>query len=493
MALSSPAAVGPPHPPHRPAASAGSARWGVPVRLGERRVLRRGRWLWLRAVAWLLLLFFLTAAAFGLPLQATVDLLPPGNAALHLAGLLLASATMFGCYALAVRAGEERTAAELALRPAVPEFVVGSVLGLVMMTLLVGVLVVTGLYDITLIGATPAWTGLGLALQAAVTEELWMRALLLRLLWRAFGPVPAFIVSAAVFGALHLANPGATVLAGATVVAAGLMFCSLYALTGRIWVPLGVHLAWNFTQGYLFGAVVSGNSLGGSVFLSTARPGAAGFLTGGAFGPEASVFALALVSSVTVGALKLARRTGRFTVCPGRVPIVGASGGIGLFAVQLAKAFGAEVSGVCSGAKVDLVHSVGADRVIDYTVEDVTATAQAYDLILDLGGTGPLSALRPALTPRGTLVLVGGEGGGRWIGGAITRSLGALMLSPFAGQHLRMIFATARTADLGHLSRLIDDGLVAPVMDRSFGLHEAVHAVRYLTSGHAQGKVVLNV
>ena len=143
-----------------------------------------------------------------------------------------------------------------------------------------------------------------------------MRALLLRLLWRAFGPVPAFIVAALVFGALHLANPGATPLAGATVVMAGLMFCALYALTGRLWVPIGVHLAWNLAQGYLFGATVSGGTLGGSVLLSTARPGAPAWLTGGTFGPEASVLALLLVATVTVTTLALARKTGSSAARP---------------------------------------------------------------------------------------------------------------------------------------------------------------------------------
>jgi uncharacterized protein len=147
-----------------------------------------------------------------------------------------------------------------------------------------------------------------------IDSDRWMRALLIRLLWRAFGPVPAFAVSALVFAALHLANPGATVLAGATMAVAGLMFCALFALTGRIWVPIGLHLAWNFAQGYLFGATVSGNNLGGSIAVSTARPGAEAWLTGGTFGPEASVFALLLVSSVTVGALSLARKTGRLAV-----------------------------------------------------------------------------------------------------------------------------------------------------------------------------------
>jgi hypothetical protein len=283
------------------------------VQLGERRVLHHGRWRWLRAIAWLLLVFFLTAGAFGVPLQAAVDLLPPDNAALQLVGSLLACAAALGVYALAVRMGEGRGPAELALRPALSGLVVGAVLGLALMAVLMGALTVAGVYDIRLVGAAPAWTGLSLALQAAVTEELWMRALLFRLLWRAVGPLPAFAVAAVVFAALHLANPGANALAAATVVAAGLMFCALYALTGRLWVPIGLHLAWNFAQGYLFGAAVSGGTLGGSIAVSTARPGAQAWLTGGAFGPEASAFALVVVSSVALGALLVGHRNGRFT------------------------------------------------------------------------------------------------------------------------------------------------------------------------------------
>ncbi|HYI52453.1 MAG TPA: type II CAAX endopeptidase family protein [Microlunatus sp.] len=281
----------------------------MPIQLGDRRVLHPGRWRWLRALAWLVLLFFLTAAAFGLPLQAAVDRLPSGDGAAGLAARLIACTAALGCYALAVRLGEGRQPCELALRPALPGLASGALLGLVMMTALMGLLAVTGLYNITLSGgAAPPWAGLGLALQAAVTEELWMRALLFRQLWRAFGPVPAFTVAALVFGALHLANPGASPLAGATVVAAGLMFCVLYTVTGRLWVPIGVHLAWNLTQGYLFGATVSGAGLGSWIALSTARPGAPVWLTGGGFGPEASVLALITISAVTVGVLALARR-----------------------------------------------------------------------------------------------------------------------------------------------------------------------------------------
>lgn len=295
--------------PSLPAASSG---WGVPVQLGYRRVVHRGRWLWLRTLGWLLLLIFLTAAAFGVPLQAAVDLLPTGNAALELLGLLLACAIALGSYVLAVRLGEGRGASELALRPAMPGLVVGTVIGLVMMAALMGVLVATGAYDIDVVGIAPAWTGIGLALQASVTEELWMRALLFRLLWRLVGPVPAFAAAALVFGGIHLVNPGANVLAGATVVVAGLMFCALYALTGRLWVPIGLHFAWNFTQGYLFGAAVSGDNLGGSILVSTASAGSPDWVTGGTFGPEASVHALLLVTSVTVIALAMAKRNGRF-------------------------------------------------------------------------------------------------------------------------------------------------------------------------------------
>ncbi len=303
----------PPHSSDRHSPTTTSDRWGTLVQLGQHRVLHPGRWRWLRALGWLVLLFFLTAAAFGLPLQAAADRLPPENAPLQLAGLLVAALAAIGCYALAVWLGEGRRVSELALRPALPGIAIGAALGLVMMAVLMGILAVTGGYDITVVGTTPAWTGVGLAVQAAITEELWMRALLLRLLWRAFGPVPAFIVAALVFGGIHLANPAASPLAGANVAVAGLMFCALYALTGRLWVPIGLHFAWNFAQGYIFGATVSGDTLGGSVAVSTARPGASAWLTGGAFGPEASVLALILLGAVALAALVIARKTGRFS------------------------------------------------------------------------------------------------------------------------------------------------------------------------------------
>jgi NADPH:quinone reductase-like Zn-dependent oxidoreductase len=174
-----------------------------------------------------------------------------------------------------------------------------------------------------------------------------------------------------------------------------------------------------------------------------------------------------------------------------RVLVVGASGGVGLFAVQIAKSHGAEVTGMCSTAKTDLVRSVGADHVIDHTREDVTAGGRPHDVIVDLGGTRTLTRLRRALAPRGTLVLVGGEGGGRWVGGAMARSARALVLSPLVGQHLRPMFAAVSTADLQLLASLVEDGAVRPVIDQVYPLVDAPAALRRLSSGEARGKLVL--
>jgi NADPH:quinone reductase-like Zn-dependent oxidoreductase len=175
-----------------------------------------------------------------------------------------------------------------------------------------------------------------------------------------------------------------------------------------------------------------------------------------------------------------------------RVVVIGAGGGVGTFAVQIAKALGAEVTGVCSTTKLDLVRSIGADHVIDYTRDDFTRAGQRYDVILDTAGNRPLSHLRRALTPRGTLVIVGGEGGSRWIG-RMDRAIGALALSPFVGQRLRFFIATARKADLLLLKELIEASKVTPVIDRTYSLSEVPEAMRHLEKGHARGKIVITV
>ncbi len=171
--------------------------------------------------------------------------------------------------------------------------------------------------------------------------------------------------------------------------------------------------------------------------------------------------------------------------------IIGASGGVGTFAVQIAKAFGAHVTGVCSTTKVDMVRSIGADHVIDYTREDFAEGEQRYDLILDIGGNSSLARLRRALTPEGTLVIVGGEGGGRWFGG-IDRQL-RVMLSRFGGQKLRTFISTQNHEDMIVLKELIESGKLTPVIDRTYPLSEVPEAIRYLEAGHAQGKVVITV
>ena len=171
------------------------------------------------------------------------------------------------------------------------------------------------------------------------------------------------------------------------------------------------------------------------------------------------------------------------------VLIIGAGGGVGTFAVQIAKADGAEVTGVCSTAKTDLVRSIGADHVIDYTREDFCDGRNRYDVILDIAGNRPLSQLRRALTPRGTLVIVGGEDAGKWLG--IRRQLRAAALSPFVGQKLGFFVAKQRSQDLEELRKLLEAGAVRPIVDRAFPLDEVPHAIRYLRDGHARGKIVI--
>jgi NADPH:quinone reductase-like Zn-dependent oxidoreductase len=174
------------------------------------------------------------------------------------------------------------------------------------------------------------------------------------------------------------------------------------------------------------------------------------------------------------------------------VLIVGASGGVGTFAVQIARAFGAEVTGVCSTAKMDLVRSIGADHVIDYTKDDFADGRQSYDLVFHLGGNSPLSRLRRALTPSGTLVIVGGEDGGRFTGG-FGRGLRAVALSPLVRQRLTMKTPKEHYADLERLAQLIEAGKVTPIIDTTYPLHRAPDAMRHLEAGEARGKIVISL
>ena len=192
-------------------------------------------------------------------------------------------------------------------------------------------------------------------------------------------------------------------------------------------------------------------------------------------------------------ALQALRDNGKLQ--PGqKVLINGASGGVGTFAVQIAKTFGAEVTGVCSGRNVELVRSLGADHVIDYTKEDFTKRAERYDLILDNVGNQPLSGFRRVLTPKGKYVVIGGGGvnDSRWTGPLIG-VIKMLMLKPFVTQEMSMMLAEINRKDLTVLADLIQSGKVKPVIDRTYTFSQLPEAMRYLEEGHARGKVVLTV
>jgi NADPH:quinone reductase-like Zn-dependent oxidoreductase len=196
----------------------------------------------------------------------------------------------------------------------------------------------------------------------------------------------------------------------------------------------------------------------------------------------------AAVPIAAVTALQALRDHGR--VRPGqKVLINGASGGVGTFAVQLAKAFGAEVTGVCSSRNVEMVRSIGADHVVDYTREDFTKGERRYDLILDMVGNHALLDLKRAVTPEGRIVIVGGEKG-RWIS-PMDRPIKAFLLSPFMSQQFVKFFADLNQEDLNLLGDLMQAGKVTPVIDRRYGLSDVPAAIEYLEEGHARGKVVI--
>jgi NADPH:quinone reductase-like Zn-dependent oxidoreductase len=176
-----------------------------------------------------------------------------------------------------------------------------------------------------------------------------------------------------------------------------------------------------------------------------------------------------------------------------KILVNGASGGVGTFAVQIAKSYGADVTGVCSTRNLEMVRSLGADHVIDYTQEDFTRDDQHYDLIIDNVGSHSLLQYRHALTPNGTLVIVGGNTDDPWLG-ALDAPIRALFLKPFVSQKFVLLLASVnRNADLQFLSNLMQTGKVTPVIDRHYPLDQVQHAMRYLETGHARGKVVIDI
>jgi NADPH:quinone reductase-like Zn-dependent oxidoreductase len=174
------------------------------------------------------------------------------------------------------------------------------------------------------------------------------------------------------------------------------------------------------------------------------------------------------------------------------VLINGAAGGVGTFAVQIAKSFGAEVVGVCSARNLEMVRSIGADQVVDYAREDFARMGQRYDLILDCVGNHSLSELRRVLNPIGAYVAVGGPSG-RWMIGGLLRAIFTPLLSMFGSQKFATVLLRRSNQDLTILRELMATGKIIPVIDRRYGLNEVPEAIRYLEEGHARGKVVITV
>lgn len=181
-------------------------------------------------------------------------------------------------------------------------------------------------------------------------------------------------------------------------------------------------------------------------------------------------------------------------VHPGqRVLVIGAGGGVGTLTVQVAKAFGAEVTAVASTSKLDLVREIGADEAIDYTREDFTDVSRRWDVIVDTAGRRPLRQVRRALSPNGTLAIVGGDGGGAWTGGFFRQILRAPLLSLVSSQNLRPVISKETQEDLHALAELIEAGAVTPVVGKTYPLVDAAGAIREIDRGHARGKIVLTV
>ncbi|HEX2179041.1 MAG TPA: NAD(P)-dependent alcohol dehydrogenase [Actinomycetota bacterium] len=236
--------------------------------------------------------------------------------------------------------------------------------------------------------------------------------------------------------------------------------------------------------GFAPGDQVYGTSTGTFAEYVAAKPGKVALKPANlTFGQAAAV----PISAVT--ALQAVRRAG--VGAADKVLVIGASGGVGSFAVQIAKAFGAEVTGVASTSKVEMVRALGAQHVVDYTAGDFLDGRVRYDLILDTGGNSRLADLRRALTPTGRLVLVGGESGARWLG--MGRQLKAALLSPLVKQKLGSLMSKENAEDLVVLTELIESGRVVPAVDKTYPLAEAAAAITYVWEGRARGKVVIAI
>ncbi|MEQ1687447.1 MAG: CPBP family intramembrane glutamic endopeptidase [Sphingopyxis sp.] len=294
------------------------------VELGNDGWLKPGRFRWLWALAIMAFLAVLCVLTFNVTADATLrlaalltgDPFTTRGAAPHgarLAAVLAGSLAMLGAYALAVRFGERRVASELDLRRAPYELAMGIAIGAAIMAVIIGILWGAGWAVISASPITAVAESLKQTVQSAVIEEVLLRIIIFRMLWRGLGVWPALLATALLFGALHLSNPDASLFGALCLVAGEGVGAGLYMLTGRIWLSIGMHAGWNFAQGWLFGSAVSGldNFAGGPLQTHPAE-GVATLLSGGGFGPEASITAL-IVSLLCSGLfLSLAWKKGRF-------------------------------------------------------------------------------------------------------------------------------------------------------------------------------------
>ena len=294
------------------------------IELGQAGWLVPGRLRRLRALVWLCVLAVLCIAAFNLAADASLRLsamisgdtfttranAPTGA---RLIAVIIGSVGLLGTYALAVGLVERRKVPELGLHHLLPDLAIGLAIGGLLIVLIIGLMWTAGWVTIMAVPATKIAESLKQSVQSGVIEEVLMRIIIFRLLWRVAGVFPALIVTAALFGALHLTNPDATIFAALCLIAGEGIGAGLYLLTGRVWMSIGMHAGWNFAQGWLFGSAVSGlDDFAGGPLQTRPVEGVAETLSGGGFGPESSLAALFVSLLASAIILGMAWRKGRF-------------------------------------------------------------------------------------------------------------------------------------------------------------------------------------
>lgn len=290
------------------------------VVIGGSGVIAPGKWRWLRALAWLAVLTVAIVLTYNIAAKGALLLLAGAGtptaaapAASKLLAAIIGSIALVAIYAIAVRLGERRPVPELGLRKAPADMLLGLAVGAGAMVATVGLLWGFGWVAIAPKPIDSVALALRDSIRSGVLEELVLRLVFFRLLWRAFGVWPALAGAAILFGAFHLGNPDSSLFAAACLVAGEGIGIGLYLVTGRIWAPIGMHAAWNFTQGWLFGAVVSGiTEIAGGPLVLRPVAGAPVLLSGGGFGPEASLAALAVSLAGSAILLRLAWNRGDF-------------------------------------------------------------------------------------------------------------------------------------------------------------------------------------